>query len=256
MRSTALRKSIQFNIITPQMPPTNPPADNKFPVLYLLHGWADDYSAWLRRTSLERYVENSNLFVVMPDAGPSFYQDMDCGFHYWTFLTSELPAFCQSLFPISTRREDTFAAGLSMGGYGAMRLGLTFPERFAAIGSFSGALNISRLIEKQLLEEHPRLPRMRAIFGQSFEHLTSQTDLFKLLPLALQSHSPEELPKFYMDCGTEDGLLQDNIDFSQLAQSLDLSLPLQTPPGAHSWAFWDKSIRNFLQFIHFPPNLT
>ena len=99
------------------------------PVLYLLHGLSDDDSIWLRRTSIERYAADYGIAVVMPRVERSFYQDMAHGEKYWTYLSQELPAIVAQLFRVSIRREDTFVAGLSMGGYGAMRLALAQPER-------------------------------------------------------------------------------------------------------------------------------
>src|SRR5215210_7925966 len=86
------------------------------PVLYLLHGLSDDDTIWLRRTSIERYVAPLGLAVVMPQVHRSFYTDMASGWRYWTFLSEELPDLVGSWFQVSQRREDTFVAGLSMGG--------------------------------------------------------------------------------------------------------------------------------------------
>jgi putative tributyrin esterase len=115
-------------------------------VLYLLHGHSDDCTAWQRWTSIERYVEELNLAVIMPDAHLSFYTDMAHGGRYWTFISQELPALAQRIFPLSTDRADTFVAGLSMGGYGAFKLALAYPERFAAAASLSGALDIRYIV--------------------------------------------------------------------------------------------------------------
>src|SRR5438105_6350898 len=116
----------------------------KYPTLYLLHGLSDDHTIWTRRTSIERYAAERNLAVVMPAVGRSFYQDTAGGARCWTFLSEELPAMMRSFFPLSEKRADNFAAGLSMGGYGALRLALTHPEKFAAVASFSGALDYVR----------------------------------------------------------------------------------------------------------------
>lgn len=120
----------------------------KFPVLYLLHGLSDDHTMWQRATSIERYVSVLNLAVVMPTVYRGFYTDMKHGHAYWTFISEELPHIAESLFPVSGRREDRFAAGLSMGGYGAFKLGLRNPGRFAAVASLSGALDISSLADE------------------------------------------------------------------------------------------------------------
>ena len=115
----------------------------KHPVLWLLHGLSDDHTIWARRTSIERYVAERGIAVVMPNAGKSFYKNMASGPAYGTFLKEELPEIAQSFFPLSTDRRDNFVAGNSMGGYGAFLLALSQPERFAAAASLSGALDIA-----------------------------------------------------------------------------------------------------------------
>ena len=107
-------------------------------MLYLLHGLSDDHTAWLRYTSIERYATARGLAVVMPAVHRSFYADEAHGHAYWHFVSEELPAIVAAFFRLSERREDTFVAGLSMGGYGALKLGLHHPERFAAVASLSG----------------------------------------------------------------------------------------------------------------------
>ena len=101
-------------------------------VLYLLHGYSDDHTIWQRRTSVERYAARHNLAVVMPGVNHSFYCNEFHGERYWDFVSQELPAVMHRFFRLSDKPEDTFVAGLSMGGYGAMKLALNFPERFGA----------------------------------------------------------------------------------------------------------------------------
>src|ERR1700749_4355240 len=117
------------------------------PLLYLLHGLSDDATAWQRYTSIERYATEHGLAVVMPQVGRSFYADEVHGARYWTHLTQELPDVVSSFFRVSQRREDTFVAGLSMGGYGALKWSLAHPGRFAAAASLSGAVDLQRLID-------------------------------------------------------------------------------------------------------------
>ena len=135
--SEALSLSTSMTVLLPQRTTTQiglagaatsePP-----PVLYLLHGLSDDDTIWLRRTSIERYAAPLGLAVVMPQVHRSFYADQAYGGRYWTFLSEELPELIGSLFRLSDRREDTFVAGLSMGGYGAFKWALRQPGRFAA----------------------------------------------------------------------------------------------------------------------------
>ena len=104
----------------------------RYPTLYLLHGLSDDHTVWQRRTSIERYVEGLNLAVVMPAVQRSFYTDMVTGQRYWTFISEEVPAVARHFFPLSEDRDENYVAGLSMGGYGAFKLALAHPERYAA----------------------------------------------------------------------------------------------------------------------------
>jgi S-formylglutathione hydrolase FrmB len=131
-------------------------------VLYLLHGLSDDHTAWSRYTSIGRYAEAAGLAVVMPAVHRSFYANESAGHRYWDFVSEELPEVVRTFFQVSDRSEDTFVAGLSMGGYGAVRLALTFPGRYAAAASMSGALDIVRA-----MADPSRTELSRRIFGDA-----------------------------------------------------------------------------------------
>src|SRR5512134_2529005 len=137
-----------MHVLLPQrtMADTQRKRTPKFRTLYLLHGHSDDHTAWQRWTSIERYAEEVNLAVVMPAVHLSFYNDMAHGGKYWQFISEEVPTLVRESFSLSSRREDNFVAGLSMGGYGAFKLALTYPERFAAAASLSGALDIREVV--------------------------------------------------------------------------------------------------------------
>jgi len=115
------------NVILPQSPPENI-LKKPFKTLYLLHGLSDDHTAWARYTSIERYAAEYGITVVMPCVHRSFYSDSKYG-RYFEFVSEELISIMEEMFPLSNKREDRYAAGLSMGGYGAMKLGLRCPER-------------------------------------------------------------------------------------------------------------------------------
>ncbi|MFP4417132.1 MAG: alpha/beta hydrolase [Fibrobacterota bacterium] len=209
------------------------------PVLYLLHGLTDDHTIWHRRTSIERYAAGYDLIVIMPNVHRSFYTDMHYGYDYWTFISEELPAVCKGFFPISTRPEDTFAAGLSMGGYGAFKLALNYPERFAAAASLSGLMDIDAAVESRHFPHD-----MQLVFGNS-KPRDSQDDLFALAART----SPETAPKLFQCCGTDDSLYEQNKRFQTFAQSLNLPLTYQEGPGGHDWEYWDRQIRLVLEWL-------
>ncbi len=121
--SDLLASRCSLNVLLPQNRPVEP-GNNYHPpfrVLYLLHGYSDDQTAWQRWSSIECYVEGLNLAVIMPAVQNSFYSDMAHGGKFFTYVTEELPALVHEIFPLSTERADTFVAGLSMGGYGAFK---------------------------------------------------------------------------------------------------------------------------------------
>jgi putative tributyrin esterase len=212
----------------------------KYPTLYLLHGLSDDHSIWLRRTSIERYVAPLGLAVVMPAVHRSFYTDMKIGNNYWTFVSEELPRVAQSFFSLSARREDNFAAGLSMGGYGAFKLGLRCPDRFAAAASLSGALDATAL-------DFMNRPELAQIFGSADEVRGSAEDLFFLAEQAVRSGAP--VPKLYQCCGTEDFLHSANQRFLDHARKLNMDLTYEEEPGGHDWGYWDRKIQNVLDWL-------
>lgn len=220
--------------------------EGKHPTLYLLHGLSDDHTIWMRRTSIERYASALGLAVVMPAVNRSFYTDMPNGHRYWEFVSQELPVLAQSFFPLSGKREDNFVAGLSMGGYGAMKLGLACHQRFAAAASLSGVLDV-----RWALERHPD-NEFRWLLGEAADIAGTKADLFWLAEELVRSG--KEQPKLYQCCGTEDFLYQDNIRFRDHCRSLGLELTYEEEPGAHEWGFWDRKIQTVLKWLPMPEN--
>ncbi len=213
---------------------------NGFPTLYLLHGLSDDHTIWQRRTALERYVAPLGLAVVMPAVSRSFYTDEVYGLDYWTFLADELPAKVESLFRVSSRREDRFVAGLSMGGYGAMKWALRRPDRFAAAATLSGALDLARIQQDGPRAEDPRM--MQRLFGDR-QVAGSDADLLTLLG------SVTDPPALYLACGTEDALVADNRRFAAACDARGIALTTDFGPGDHDWAYWDEVIQDVLAWL-------
>jgi S-formylglutathione hydrolase FrmB len=215
----------------------------KYPVLYLLHGMSDDHSIWIRRTSVERYASDLGLIVIMPAAAISFYTDMAHGSRYWTFLSEELPEIVRAFFPASEKREDNFAAGLSMGGYGAFKLALRKPESFAAAASLSGALVIQNLFQ-MFKDDKKRKTELKNIFGKNIKR---EDDLLRISQGLAKSSGPK--PKLYQSCGTEDYLYDDNLRFKSHLQKFSYDLTYRERPGTHEWGFWDEEIKKVLQWL-------
>jgi S-formylglutathione hydrolase FrmB len=242
--SDSLSLSTSMTVLLPEPTATGPgvPRGGPPPVLYLLHGLSDDDTTWVRRTSIERYVAPLGLAVVMPQVHRSYYTDQAYGGRYWTFLTEELPALVDRFFRVSQRREDTFVAGLSMGGQGALKWALRQPERFAAAASLSGSLNPAGPRFQRRRPEDPRL--VDRIFGDQ-PIAGSAHDLVALVERA----DPAALPALGLWCGSEDGLLTDNLTFAEACRRAGVPLDVEISPGEHEWGYWDAKIQEVLAWL-------
>ncbi|WP_298886260.1 alpha/beta hydrolase family protein [uncultured Serinicoccus sp.] len=247
--SDALELSTSMTVVLPQRVQTRigtdepPPSDEPPPVLYLLHGLSDDDTIWSRRTSIERYAEALGLAVVMPAVHRSFYTDMRHGGRYWTFVSEELPEIVARLFRVSTARERTFVAGLSMGGYGALQLALRQPGRFAAAASLSGALDLGDLVRRGDRDE-----TLRLVLGD--EPVTGTPgDLLHLLAEA----EVDALPQLFVASGTQDVLLGHSERFVAQARARGLDVTESYAPADHTWAYWDEVIQEVLAWLPLDP---
>lgn len=230
-----------MDVILPEKPCPYP--DGKWPTIYLLHGYGGNHTNWQRRSAIELYLHDKNLAAVMPSVHNGFYTDMAHGPAYWTYVSCELPAICERMFPLSQRREDRFAAGLSMGGYGAMKLGLRCPDRYAAVASLSGVVDV---VHAEQGADPTMMRHLEDVFG-SLEALRDSEDDVPAVARRLIASGAEK-PHIYMACGTEDFLYGNNQQF--LAEFAGpLSITYEEGPGVHDWYFWDAYIQRVLAWL-------
>ncbi|MDO4293652.1 MAG: alpha/beta hydrolase family protein [Eubacteriales bacterium] len=250
--SDVLGMSMNMDVILPQQ--TNGQigmegkgASGKYKTMYLLHGMSDDQTIWQRRTSIERYVSRLGIAVVMPTTHLGFYTDTTYGMNYWTFFSRELPGICREFFPqMSDRPEDTLAAGLSMGGYGAWKLGLGASDTFGSAASLSGALDIVSDYKRNVTENAGHLPLFQGIFGSPEQLEGSENDILELADRLAASQKP--LPRLYAWCGTEDFLYQGNLRAWEHVKKLGYDLTSLESPGDHQWKYWDQRIQDVLRW--------
>ncbi len=228
-RSMMLANDTNLNIVLPDKR-LHPPK-----VLYLLHGYQQHFGSWLNQTSLIRYAAGKNLAIIMPDGGRSFYTDMTTGENYYSYIVKELPRFLRGQLGLAPEKGDTAVAGLSMGGYGALKIGLRNPDSFGMIGAFSPACDIVRIAK-----ENPLLSR--AICGD-MELSGSENDVFHL---AREASGKDNTPEIFHYCGSEDFLIDENHRFRDLALGLDLPYAYIEEPGEHDWEKWDPWIKDFI----------
>ena len=230
--SDALGKYCQMNVLMPDCPdPANPPK-----VLYLLHGLSDNYHKWDIRSNVELYADGMNLCVVMPDGDVDFYSD-NVARRSWLAISRDVPAFIEKNFCVSHKREDTYVAGLSMGGYGAVKLGLRMPEKFRRVFAMSSAVSF---------ETNRRLfANNGVLFCDGTEH---ENDPKVILKDDLAAG--KTLPFLHIYCGDADFLYQENTDFVEFLKENDVAHTFTVDPGCgHEWRYWDLVIGRALQII-------
>lgn len=248
--SNALNMSVTINVILPENSKKgdDPGApDGSYKTLYLLHGLSGDHTDWLRKTGIERYAAQYGIAVVMPRVDRSWYTDTAYGLNYFTFVAQELPEVCRSYFKgMTDRREDNLIAGISMGGYGAMKVALTYPERYCGCASLSGALDITRKGGRPY-----SLPEWQSIFGfnmQTPEELEgSKHDVFALAKQNKEKQA--QFPQLYLWCGTEDKLIEYNRRFHTHLTDLNIDHCYEESEGGHTWDRWDQHIQDALAYL-------
>ena len=228
--SKTLAKHVGAYVI---LPDTGKPP---YATLYLLHGLSDDYTAWLRRTRIEEYVKDLPLAVVMPDGFRGFYTNANDGPAYANYMITDVIGMAERNFPLKPRRNARCISGLSMGGYGALRLALGYPDVFASAHSHSGALWCG---QRRWIDS----PEFDRIFGKK-----PAGGPHDLIALAKKAKAAKKLPAIRIDCGTEDFLLDANRAYTKSLTTLNIPHQYAEYPGVHSWDYWDTHIQTAIAF--------
>ena len=252
--SNTLGINTKLNVLLPQQKSNEIDSkesiiNDEQPVIYLLHGMGNDESVWMRRTSIERYASQYGFAVVIPTTQLGCYTDTAYGAKYWTYISEELPQFCKEYFNnFSDKKEDTFVAGVSMGGHGALKLALTHPENFKAAASLSGPLNIA---SESITEgfKNKRKPFWEGVFGPLESIKGSKNDLIYLLDSLAKNNKIHDIPKIYSWCGTEDFLYKNNLEMEDKMKSLKVDCNFNYSEGEHNWSCWDREIQNVLKWF-------
>ena len=240
--SHELRKNMQVYVLLPRCQEEK---NQKCKTLWLFHGLSGDHTSWIRQTSIERYAQKNGIAVVMPNVDRSRYTDTAYDANYFSFVTKELPELCRNTFKqMSEKREDNIVAGVSMGGYGAMKVALTCPEQYGKCVSLSGSMDITRKGREYPLNE------WKAIFDFEMESADElEGGCHDLFALASSIKNDGRIcPDIYMWCGTEDYLLGVNHLFDKHLTELGISHVFETSEGNHSWKWWDLHIQDALKW--------
>ncbi len=233
--SRSLGKASSFLVIFPDEPEIPRP----WGVYYLLHGLSDDHTIWMRRTSIERYVAGLPLVVVMPDGGRGWYTNAVEGYAHEDDLIQDVIGLVERTFPVRAERPGRAIGGLSMGGYGAVKIALKHHEMFASANSHSGALGFPRLDPETARERSPDCVR---IFGTSPRG--DSEDPFAIV----ERIDHGRVPALRIDCGIDDFLIDQNREFHKHLESRHIPHEYREFPGGHDWAYWDLHVREAVAF--------
>ena len=245
--SASLFRTVTMNVILPSDKidhnslSYNMKKGDKFKTLYLLHGLLGNYTDWLSGTRIQRWAEDNNLAVVMPSGDNAFYVDSQfANNRYSTFIGKELVEVTRNMFPLSDRREDTYIAGLSMGGYGAIRNGIVYSDTFSHVAGFSSALHF-----------FDSAAPANAAEGAVFQDIgkAAMTDANPRIAVKKLLEEGRKLPKFYMSCGTEDPLYGANVEFRDFLKENGASVTWDEEKDGHTWDFWDSQIKKVIDWL-------
>lgn len=245
--SKLMKRQMPYQVILP-VGYENSKEKTFYPTVYLLHGLTGHYNDWGGKAELEKYTESYKYIFVMPEGDNGWYSDSAKNENdkYESYIIDELIPEIEKKFRSKKERGGRVVAGLSMGGYGGMKFGIKYPEKFVLAGSFSGALRAAEFDAKVLGGWKVLADSITATFGEADSETRKENDIFKLV----KEKSParvKEMPFIYLDCGTEDGLLKQNMDFANLLLEKKIPHEYRQLPGKHDWAYWNSQIREFLE---------
>ena len=229
-RSAALKRAVTVNVILPVERFKGP-----YPTLYLLHGLTDNLNGWLSYTRIRLWAENSGLAVVMPSGENSFYMDVlvkdGCLGDFGEYVGRELVEVTREMFPLSDQREDTFLAGLSMGGFGACRNALKYCDTFGKAAILSGALHIYEYPVDWVETRGNTIGEVRN-FGNLEE----------------TRHSDRN-PRYLIDQIKNDP--EANRSIAKALQEAGADVTYEEGEGIHDWNFWDAYIQHVLKWLDY-----
>jgi putative tributyrin esterase len=245
--SKLVGKTLPYSVVLPVDYDQPGAKAKRYPVIYLLHGFTGHYDNWPTKTELADYAAHYPMIIVTPEGNNGWYIDSATvpTDKYETYILEELIPDVERRYRASASREGRAIAGLSMGGYGAMKFGLKHPEMFVFAGSMSGALSAASWGEKQL-DPGPIRDSLMQTFGPADSPTRAANDVPRLArEFSTKQKTP--LPYLYIDCGTEDFLFKDNRDFVQLLIELKLPHEYRQLPGTHNWKYWDAQVQEVLR---------
>ena len=239
--SAALGRTMKYRVL---LPDGYEGSDERYRALYLLHGLTGDYMDWSTRTDLAAIARSVPIVIVMPDGENAWYTNAaDRGPRFEDYIADDLVKDVENKYRVIRSRYGRAIAGLSMGGYGALKIGLKRPGIFVAAGGFSSALGVTDpKFDDDMVSFKDQLYR---IYGPAGSDTRTSNDILLIAGKA----KPETAPALYLDCGTSDGLLEESRGLAAILQNRGFSYEYHEVPGAHTWQYWNRRIEIFLPWL-------
>lgn len=245
--SKLMARQMPYRVILPKNYQTESAA--RFPVLYLLHGYTGNYKNWTDNTKLTDYAQSYNFIIVTVEGGNGWYTDSATkpADKYESYIVQELIPEVDRNFRTVAEKRQRAIAGLSMGGFGALKFAVKYPDKFVFAASMSGAVQIASYQSSDLLPTWLRASLV-ATFGEAGSQTKQTNDLFKLIG-DVPADKIAALPFIYLDCGTEDELqlLEPNQKLAALLLERKIPHEFRQLPGGHKWNYWDQQIQEVLR---------
>ena len=243
--SKLMGRKMPYHVIVPTTYNDKASNGQRYPVVYLLHGLFGNFTNWVRLTDLVEYSSRYRFIIITPEGGNGWYSDnlVKDGDKYESYIIKELIPEVDKKYRTLDRRDQRMIAGLSMGGYGAVKFGLKYPDMFVLAGSFSGAIGAATMTEKEIPGAVGK--SIEEIFGPPGSVIRQANDPFDII----RRSTPEKIKQFpflYLDCGTDDFLFQNNRMFVELLVDKRVPHEYRQLPGAHNWEYWKRQVKEFL----------
>lgn len=245
-QSKLVNATLPYSVVLP--PDYRTSIATRYPVLYLLHGFGGHYSDWITRTNLAEYAAQYRMIVVTPEGNDGWYTDSTSNTtgKYESYFLRELIPDVQQRFRTIESRYGRGIAGLSMGGYGALKFGLKSSGTFAFAGSMSGALATTSWTDDDLKNLKSIRDSVFGVFGPPGSETRKANDIFEITR-GLSAARIAGLPYIYLDSGTEDFLLASSNQFAALLRAKKIPHEFRELPGDHNWAYWDQQVQEVLK---------
>jgi putative tributyrin esterase len=244
LKSSLMGREMPYRVILPTGYSSR--SQERFPVIYLLHGLTGSHRNWTDLSSLGIYAQAYKVIIVTPEGANGWYTDSVASpsDKFESYIIQELIPEIEKKYRVIPARDKRAIAGLSMGGYGALKFGLKYPDKFAVAGSFSGALGAASFTEREIPGAIGKT--IDGIFGPAGSETRKSNDIFGMIR-SMTPESMKAIPFLYLDCGTEDFLFANNRQFVDLLVEKKVPHEFRQLPGAHNWKYWDRQVQEFLR---------